>query len=163
MYLIDGSNWACRPSTVIRTMMGQVLYHHLNPLLDEVDSPHDVSNERLSIDEDELLVSQSYDGVLEQEEVSKSHSYSDEDEDGLSFQIREINESPSVSFQRKSSEVLLSNDDEATPEPTESTTTPPPTTTNSDILTPSSVDITLPIDSNEIDEASVSTLKTTMV
>lgn len=103
---LDGSNWASRPSTVIRTMMGQVLHHHLNPTQhDEVDGPHDVSDERLSVDVDELLVSRSYDGsvlVESQDDHPLTPSPSSDDEGGLSFEIRDIDESPSASFTRRS-------------------------------------------------------------
>ena len=40
-------------------MTGQILHHHLNPSI-FLDNPHDISDERMSIDADDLFLSQSY-------------------------------------------------------------------------------------------------------
>ena len=85
--------------------MGQALYHNLNPP-SAADNPHNVSDERLSLDIDELLISQSYDqGALESPhgrespdnaptfEVGNNKGYSS-DEDVMN--VLDIDESPSL-------------------------------------------------------------------
>ena len=100
----ESSNWASRPSTVVRTFMGQILYHHLNPA-SLSDHPHDLSDERMSMDADDLLVSQSFDlsegQPLEQRESKKEEvrfnlgkgESSDEDDIGVTAKF--VDHSPS--------------------------------------------------------------------
>ena len=56
---LDATHWPSRPITVLRTLTGQILHHHLNPSFFR-DNPHDISDERMSIDADDLFLSQSY-------------------------------------------------------------------------------------------------------
>ena len=105
----------------MRTLIGQALYHNLNPP-SAADNPHNVSDERLSLDLDELLISQSYDqGPLESPpgrespdnaltfEVGNNEYFSDEDV----MKVPEIDESPSLKMKlpTKNDDDLISPSD----------------------------------------------------
>ena len=101
-----------------------MLYHNLNPPSAH-DNPHDVSDERLSLDVDALLVSQSYEehGPPQQArdspdgltfDVEKRHStvgegLEEEEEEGLT--IRDIGESPAHGMKREEGEGVVSPSD----------------------------------------------------
>ncbi len=94
IYYTDANNWASKPSTIVRTFIGQVLYHQTNPPSSH-DNPHDVLDERLSIDADELLVSQSFEDTLTSSSSPHHHKPAtdspDDGDGGITFDITEKN------------------------------------------------------------------------